>query len=176
MKVAWTLQVTAGVTVSSVAMLPSLASAERRGVRGPRCRGVNPTTMIASTGFNVFSSTHMLAIFAPAAPQPSETTCQTGKQSGTLSSKIERRVAIWADQIMPDRFADFAGPLRAEKQGRRAREHAMLDTPSQAVEDVLLQSFSVTYEYHVVFTHDDFALVNRSLVDVLSRQKPHKRH
>ena len=28
----------------------------------------------------------------------------------------------------------------------------MLDTPSQRVEDVRLQSFSVTYEYPVVFT------------------------
>jgi len=52
----------------------------------------------------------------------------------------------------------------------------MLDTPSQAVEDVRLQSFSVTYEYPVVFTQDAFALGNRSLVDVLSRREPHKRH
>ena len=52
----------------------------------------------------------------------------------------------------------------------------MLDTPSQAVEDVRLQSFSVTYEYPVVFTQDAFALGNRSLVDVLSRREHHKRH
>jgi 3-dehydroquinate synthase len=52
----------------------------------------------------------------------------------------------------------------------------MLDTPSQRVEDVRLQSFSVTYEYPVVFTRDAFALGNRSLVDVLSRREPHKRH
>src|SRR3954453_18495756 len=70
----------------------------------------------------------------------------------------------------------FAGPLRAEKQGRRAREHAMLDTPSQRVEDVRLQSFSVRYEYPVVFTRDAFALGNRSLIDVVSRREPHKRH
>jgi len=70
----------------------------------------------------------------------------------------------------------FAGPLRAEQQGRRARENAMLDTPSQRVEDVRLQSFSVTYEYPVVFTRDAFALGNRSLVDVLSRREPYKRH
>src|SRR5437762_4598927 len=102
MKVAWTLQVTAGVTVSSVAMLPSLASAERHGVRGPRCRGVNPTTIIASTGFNAFSSTQMLAFFAPAAPQPIETTCQTGKQSGTLSIKIEGALRYGGNQMMAD--------------------------------------------------------------------------
>ena len=53
MNVAWTLQVTAGVTVSSFAMLPSRASAESRGVSGPRCRGVNPTTIMASTGFKI---------------------------------------------------------------------------------------------------------------------------
>jgi 3-dehydroquinate synthase len=52
----------------------------------------------------------------------------------------------------------------------------MLDTPSQSIEDVRLQSFSVTYEYPVVFTRDAFALGNRSLVDVLSRREPHKRH
>ena len=52
----------------------------------------------------------------------------------------------------------------------------MLDTPSQRVEDVRLQSFSVTYEYPVVFTRDAFALGNRSLVDVLSRREPDKRH
>src|SRR5215475_7549075 len=52
----------------------------------------------------------------------------------------------------------------------------MLDTPSQRVEDVRLQSFSIDYEYPVVFTRDAFALGNRSLVDVLSRREPHKRH
>jgi 3-dehydroquinate synthase len=52
----------------------------------------------------------------------------------------------------------------------------MLDTPSQRVEDVRLQTFSVTYEYPVVFTRDAFALGNRSLVDVLSRKEPNKRH
>lgn len=52
----------------------------------------------------------------------------------------------------------------------------MLDTPSQRVEDVRLQSFSVAYEYPVVFTRDAFALGNRSLVDVLSRREPYKRH
>ncbi|MFT4115082.1 3-dehydroquinate synthase [Bradyrhizobium sp.] len=52
----------------------------------------------------------------------------------------------------------------------------MLDTPSQRVEDVRLQSFSVAYEYPVVFTRDAFALGNRSLIDVLARREPHKRH
>lgn len=52
----------------------------------------------------------------------------------------------------------------------------MLDTPSQRVEDVRLQSFSVTYEYPVVFTRDAFALGNRSLIDVLLRREPYKRH
>jgi 3-dehydroquinate synthase len=52
----------------------------------------------------------------------------------------------------------------------------MLDAPAQRVEDTRLQSFNVTYEYPVVFTRDAFALGNRSLVDVLSRREPHKRH
>lgn len=52
----------------------------------------------------------------------------------------------------------------------------MLDTPSQRVGDVRLQSFSVTYEYPVVFTRDAFRLGNRSLVDVLARREPHERH
>src|SRR5258708_26456532 len=52
----------------------------------------------------------------------------------------------------------------------------MLDTPSQSAEDVRLQSFSVAYEYPVVFTRDAFALGNRCLVDALSRREPSKRH
>jgi 3-dehydroquinate synthase len=52
----------------------------------------------------------------------------------------------------------------------------MLDTPFQRIGDVRLQSFSVTFEYPVVFTRDAFALGNRSLIDVLSRREPHKRH
>src|SRR5215831_7863463 len=56
-----------------------------------------------------------------------------------------------------------------------AREDAMLDAPSQRAE-VRLQSFSVTYEYPVVFTRDAFAVGNRSLVDALSRREPTKRH
>ena len=107
MKVAWALQVTAGVTVSSFAMLPPRASAESRGVRGPKCRGVNPTTIIASTGFNCTSSMpHFGNGFAPTT---GETTCQTGKQSGTLSSKIGVRVAVGSVKIA-DRFAGVRRP------------------------------------------------------------------
>ena len=51
----------------------------------------------------------------------------------------------------------------------------MLDTPSQRA-DVRQQSFSVTYEYPVIFTRDAFALENRCLVDALSRREPSKRH
>jgi len=53
MKLAWTLHVTAGVMVSSGVTLPARASAERRGVRGPKWRGVSPTTIIARTGFKI---------------------------------------------------------------------------------------------------------------------------
>src|ERR1700730_6582721 len=81
MNVACTLQVTAGVTVSSLAVPPSRASAESRGVRGPRCRGVNPTTIMASTGFKVLSSNTKTTCGYIA-------TCQSGNQSGTLSSEI----------------------------------------------------------------------------------------
>ena len=52
----------------------------------------------------------------------------------------------------------------------------MLDTPSQRVGDVQLQSFSVTYEYPVVFTRDAFALGNRSLVDVAARTLSAREH
>ena len=85
MKVAWTLQVTAGVTVSSVAMAPSRASAESRGVKGPRCRGVNPTTIIASTGFNCSSSMpHFDSGFAR---QPDR---NKAKRLAKLASKVAR--------------------------------------------------------------------------------------
>jgi len=156
-------------------MRPSRASAESRGVRGPKCRGVNPTTIIASTCFNVFSSLVAGRHCRPGATRQHETACQTGKQSGTLSSEIEVRVAIGGARMLIVSQV-FAGPYRAEEQGRRARENAMLDTPSQRIEDVRRQSFSVTYEYPVVFTRDAFALGNRSLVDVLSQREPHKRH
>jgi 3-dehydroquinate synthase len=51
----------------------------------------------------------------------------------------------------------------------------MLDTPSQRA-DVRQQSFSVTYEYPVVFTRDAFALENRCLIEALSRRESNKRH
>jgi 3-dehydroquinate synthase len=51
----------------------------------------------------------------------------------------------------------------------------MLDTPSQRAE-VRRQSFSVTYEYPVIFTRDAFAVENRCLVDALSRREPTKQH
>jgi hypothetical protein len=63
MKLAWTLHVTAGVTVKSGAMAPSRASADKRGVKVPRWRGVSPTTMIAKTGFK-FPSLKTSNIFA----------------------------------------------------------------------------------------------------------------
>ena len=91
MKVACALQVTAGVTVSSVAMAPPRASAESLGVKGPRCRGVNPTTIIANTAFNArlrLLSRANSARFGRYWGGPSETACQTGKHSGTLSNKM----------------------------------------------------------------------------------------
>src|SRR5262249_29009511 len=129
--------------------------------------------------FQCISSTpRTLAISCQPRRSRCETTCQTGKQSGTLSREIGSARCDMGGESRDRRSASrvFAGPLRAEQQRRRGRENAMLDTPSQRVEDVRLQSFSVTYEYPVVFTRDAFALGNRSLVDVLSRREPYKRH
>jgi 3-dehydroquinate synthase len=75
-----------------------------------------------------------------------------------------------------DRFVTIRRRRLHHKNKGAAWEDAMLDTPSQSAEDVRLQSFSVTYEYPVVFTRDAFALGNRCLVDVLSRREPCKRH
>ena len=50
MKVACTLHVTAGVIVSSGRMPPAAASRERRGVSGPRWRGVSPTVRRTRVG------------------------------------------------------------------------------------------------------------------------------
>jgi len=53
MKLACTLQVTAGVY--GIKRGHTAFAGERRksiGVKGPRCRGVNPTTIIANTAFN----------------------------------------------------------------------------------------------------------------------------
>jgi 3-dehydroquinate synthase len=52
----------------------------------------------------------------------------------------------------------------------------MLDTPSNTVSDVRLQSFSITYEYPVVFTRDAFSLTNRCLIDALARREAGKLH
>lgn len=64
----------------------------------------------------------------------------------------------------------------------------MLDTPSQRVDDgrlqtsvhpetsVRLQTFSVAYEYPVIFTRDAFAPGNRGLVEALTRRETNKRH
>ena len=176
MKLACTLQVTAGVTVSSAAIPPSRASAESLGVNGPRCRGVNPTTIIANTAFN--ACLRLLScdssVASVALQRPSETACQTGRHSGTLSNKMgsERRFFKRA----ADRFVTIRRRRLHHKNKGAAWEDAMLDTPSQSAEDVRLQSFGVTYEYPVVFTRDAFALGNRCLVDALSRREPRKRH
>lgn len=44
------------------------------------------------------------------------------------------------------------------------------------VDDIRSQSFSVAYDYPVVFTRDAFDPSNRRLVDVLTRREPNKRH
>jgi len=52
----------------------------------------------------------------------------------------------------------------------------MLDTPSNTVSDVRLQSFSIAYEYPVVFTRDAFSPANRCLIDALARRETGKLH
>jgi 3-dehydroquinate synthase len=52
----------------------------------------------------------------------------------------------------------------------------MLDTPSNAIGDVRVQSFDISYEYPVVFTRDAFSSGNRSLIDALSRREGDKLH
>ncbi len=52
----------------------------------------------------------------------------------------------------------------------------MLDTPSNTVSDVRLQSFSIAYEYPVVFTRDAFSPSNRCLIDALARRETGKVH
>ena len=52
----------------------------------------------------------------------------------------------------------------------------MLDTPSNTVSDVRLQSFSIAYEYPVVFTRDAFSPANHCLIDALARKEAGKLH
>ena len=52
----------------------------------------------------------------------------------------------------------------------------MLDTPSNAISDVRVQSFEISYEYPVVFTRGAFNSGNRSLIDALSRKEADKVH
>lgn len=52
----------------------------------------------------------------------------------------------------------------------------MLDRLSSQRGDVRLQSFTIPYEYPVVFTRDAFNPVNRHLLDVVTRREPNKRH
>jgi 3-dehydroquinate synthase len=42
--------------------------------------------------------------------------------------------------------------------------------------DRIRQSFSVPFEYEVIFTRDAFATDNRAVVDALSQRQPHRRH
>src|SRR5256886_12500366 len=58
----------------------------------------------------------------------------------------------------------------------RIRESFMLDTPSNTINDVRLQSFSIAYEYPVVFTRDAFSPTNRCLIDALARREAGKLH
>src|SRR5258708_3314772 len=58
----------------------------------------------------------------------------------------------------------------------RIRESSMLDTPSNTVSDVRLQSFSIAYVYPVVFTRDAFNPANRCLIDALARRETGKLH
>jgi hypothetical protein len=77
-------------------MAPSRASAESRGVSGPRWRGANPTTIIASTGFK-FSSL-FLPVFRAGLElsqhdpcrfyRPRKPACQTLESDGTLSIEM----------------------------------------------------------------------------------------
>jgi 3-dehydroquinate synthase len=52
----------------------------------------------------------------------------------------------------------------------------MLDTPSNAIGDVRVQSFDIRYQYPVVFTRDAFSSGNRNLIDALSRREADKLH
>jgi 3-dehydroquinate synthase len=52
----------------------------------------------------------------------------------------------------------------------------MLDTPSNAVSDVRVQSFGISYEYPVVFTRGAFSSGNRSLIEALARREADKLH
>ena len=55
-------------------------------------------------------------------------------------------------------------------------QNVKLDAPSDRIDDIRLQSFSVAYDYPVAFTHDAFAHDNRCLIDVLTRRETGKRH
>jgi 3-dehydroquinate synthase len=57
-----------------------------------------------------------------------------------------------------------------------SKESSMLDTPSNLASDVRLQSFSIAYEYPVVFTRDAFNPANRALIDILARKEAGKLH
>jgi len=52
----------------------------------------------------------------------------------------------------------------------------MLDPLTHQVDDIRLQSFSISYEYPVAFTRDAFNPANHHLVDVVTRREPGKRH
>src|ERR1700704_5340790 len=136
-------------------MAPSRASAERRGVKVPKWRGVSPTTIIAKTGFK-FPSPRLNGILPAFWPHPDiilarffrkrKPACQTRERSGTLSKSKQR---CW---------------------------HSMLDTPSNTSSDIRLQSFSIAYEYPVAFTRDAFNPANRCLIDALARKEAGKLH
>src|ERR1700709_249823 len=69
--------------------------------------------------------------------------------------------------------ANEGAPCR--KASRRCW-HSMLDTPSNTSSDIRLQSFSVAYEYPVMFTRDAFDPANRCLIDAFARKEAGKLH
>jgi hypothetical protein len=61
------------------------------------------------------SMLHLAAGFASVASQHPKTTCQTGKQNGTLSSEIgSERCDMDGDQTMADRFAGVRRPTHSK--------------------------------------------------------------
>src|SRR5207244_6106791 len=74
------------------------------------------------------------------------------------------------------RSAHASSLLRSQEMRRHVRENAKRYSPPGRVDDIRLQSFSVAYDYPVVFTRDAFGLDNRCLVDALTRREPGKRH
>jgi len=106
-------------------MAPSRASAASRGVRGPRCRGVNATTIIASTGFTVPTPSPLEAgVFAISHNSKAKHLAKLASEVARCPAKLELALRQTRSGGRLSFRERSPAPFGAGQQGLRAWENA----------------------------------------------------